>query len=805
MRRNRNGLRRAGSVILAVWLCIALIPFNVFAEGISGNNEEQAVVSDQDTDVLTDEDLQPDTDVELQPDEDLQEDEPEAETDVEQEQPAEEQVVSEPKMAGETAASDGECAHTFKTVAQVPATCQHSGRKAYRQCTKCGIIYDYSADKEVDEKSLIIPVAAHKWDAGTVISKPTIDKNGIKRHKCTVCGTTYNEEVVYNVKPAVAKNFKLNGRNVLFKSPVTKTVMPFMKEARISHIWIKAAKSQITVSWDYAKKMQRVDGIIILRKAGNETAYKEIKRIPFRKYSSGVARWSPSKSYTDKTANKKNVSYTYIVVSYFSKNGYTYISNSSEWAAGRTTASKLKNAYTAKINKKTDLLQVKDSHKLTLKHSRPKKIYNSKSFRWYSDNPKVAKVNSKGVVTGVAPGNTVIRGRLPSGCDVICKVRVVGAFKPSTSKIWVDVADTSSITLVWKKSSYTSSYDLYRSDDGSKWKKPIRVKGTTKKVTGLKKGHKYYFYVVARNDRNGYTALSNKSNIVTQKAVIKRRPTSLTGWPTSSSKRTGTTFSTTVKIGNPDGRKAKLQMYENRKWVTKKTLKLPSGAGTHKVKVVFPDYWWGQKSTWRLVIPRSTTSDEFITKAFNLTATRKYQNPSKYVQISDSISKHGYDHYVSKVLVNSSSTRSDHVEALIKTANKYKGETYVNGRSGAPGKGIDASGLVIQACYGAGVDLWPISPSTRPSNCVPKIMNSKLASRTYTADHVNMNRGDLIFFYTGKNLVGHVAIYLGYGKIIHASMVTGYVENSTIDELIKPIEEGGQYGYSVAGVRRIFN
>ena len=83
-------------------------------------------------------------------------------------------------------------------------------------------------------------------------------------------------------------------------------------------------------------------------------------------------------------------------------------------------------------------------------------------------------------------------------------------------------------------------------------------------------------------------------------------------------------------------------------------------------------------------------------------------------------------------------------------------------------------------------------------------MSSRLASRKYTSDHRNINRRDLIFFYTGGNTVGHVAIYLGYDKIIHASLVTGRVETSTITALTKKFADGGKYGYTVAGCRRIF-
>jgi cell wall-associated NlpC family hydrolase len=152
---------------------------------------------------------------------------------------------------------------------------------------------------------------------------------------------------------------------------------------------------------------------------------------------------------------------------------------------------------------------------------------------------------------------------------------------------------------------------------------------------------------------------------------------------------------------------------------------------------------------------------------------------------------------------------SDHIEALITTAKKYKGDKYVQSRSGAPGKGIDESGLVMQSCYGAGVDLWPISPSTRPYNCVPKIMNSKLKSIKYVPaaegsnDYTTMTRGDLIFFAAKKNGTPiHVAIYTGLGGIIHADPIKGKVKTSTIRTLE---DQEGDYQYYVVGVRRIFN
>ena len=784
MKKKNSKLHRFSSAVLALFLCMVLMPLSTFAENEFPAGDQQAAQQ-------IEEEAAP-----------VQEEAPAEETAPAQ---TEEPQAEEVQMA---APGSEDCQHELVTVEETQATCQHTGLKAHRECTKCGAAFDLIDNRMLTDEeynALVIPIADHKWDAGTVIRQATASAPGIKRYTCSVCGVTTDEEIIYVPKPVVGKSFKLNGYTLNFKKNEVKTVPAFMKDARIGRTWIKAGKKSVYVYWGIAKNMTRVDGVIILRKAGKAKAYTEIGRIAFKKNSGASTTWTPKTSFLDKTATKKNTPYTYLVVSYMNRDGYEYISNVSDWSAAQTTASKLKSVYTAKINKKSASLQVGGTTKLTLKYAKPKKTYAKTSFRWYTDNAKVATVTSKGVVKATGVGTTKIRGRLASGHEIACTVKVAGAFKPSTPKIRVDSATNSSITLVWTKATYATSYDLYQSDDGLHWKAPVRVNGTTKKVTGLTKGHRYTFYVVARNDNGKYSAQSTNSNVIYQKAAVKLRETKLTNWPTSKSAKAGSTYSVTVKVGSPDARKANLQMKEGSKWVTKKSVTMPKGAGTSSVKITFPNAWWGKTSEWRLYIPRNNTSEELISKTLKITSTRKYQNPKSYVEITDSISKHGYNHYVSKVLVTSTSTRSQHVEALIKTANKYKGNKYVNGKSGAPGSGIDASGLIIQACYGAGVDLWPISPSTRPSNCVPKIMSSKLETRKYTNDHVNINRGDLIFFYTGKNLVGHVAIYLGNDKILHASMVTGKVEDSTITELTKPASKGGKYCYTVAGARRIFH
>lgn len=781
MKDIKTNARRLLAVMLSVWICIAFMPFSAFAfDEVPGDT-----IADQEnvTDVVEAEEYDEAALEETYPEDEVQPDE-----------------AFEEELTGLDA--DSSCEHELVAVPAEAATCQHTGHLAYRECTKCGAIFDSIDPVEVNYDDLITPIADHNWKKTSEVPATTT-KPGKITYTCTVCGTTRSEET--KPVPATAKSLTIDSTKLQFSKAVVKSIPSSLKNSTINHIWIKAAKKYITLKWDLAKNMKPVDGVIILRKDGKSKVYKEVKRIAFRKSSSSTS--TPKTSFKDTKASKKNTPYSYVIVTYQVKDGYTYISHCSPWAAGQTTASKLKNAYSGKINKKSANLQYKGKATLKITQSKPKKFYNPKSVRWYSDNTKIAKVSSKGKVTAVGVGSTTIRGRLASGADVTCKVSVVGAFKPSAPKLKVDIASESSITLIWNSVKYATAYDVYRSDDGLHWKSPVRVKSTTKKFTGLKKGHRYTFYVVAVNVNDKYTAKSTNSNVLNQKAVIKRRPTELTGWPTSKTLKSGSTYSVTIKLTNPTARKASLQMYSGSKWVTKKTITMPKGAAKASATITFPSEWWGKKSKWRLSIPQNNTSEAYTTKTLTITAKRKYQNPSRYVQIADEIGTHGYGYYVSKILVNANSTKSDHIEAMIKTANKYKGDKYVNGRTGAPGKGIDASGLVIQACYGAGVDLWPISPSTRPTICVPKIMDSKLATIKYTDDHVHMTRGDLIFFQTAKNFYGHIAIYLGYGKILHASHITGRVENSTLDELTRPTSEGGLYGFSKSTiqVRRIFN
>lgn len=125
--------------------------------------------------------------------------------------------------------------------------------------------------------------------------------------------------------------------------------------------------------------------------------------------------------------------------------------------------------------------------------------------------------------------------------------------------------------------------------------------------------------------------------------------------------------------------------------------------------------------------------------------------------------------YVSPIKVNPSSTRKQHVEAMIDRAYDYLGSDYVVGASGKPSQGADCSGLVMQALYAAGVEIKGINPVTHSwagheyeSRNMWKKANFKKIS------YSKKRRGDLIFYKGSSGAVNHVAIYLGNGKVIES-------------------------------------
>lgn len=125
--------------------------------------------------------------------------------------------------------------------------------------------------------------------------------------------------------------------------------------------------------------------------------------------------------------------------------------------------------------------------------------------------------------------------------------------------------------------------------------------------------------------------------------------------------------------------------------------------------------------------------------------------------------------YISPMLIGSNRTRSDCIEAMITTAYKYLNTPYVIGASGAPGTGVDCSGLVMQGLYAAGVDLSPINPIRHSQPGYEyESRNMWTLSTMKHVSYAERQRGDLIFYQNSNGVIIHVAIYLGNDQVIEA-------------------------------------
>lgn len=298
--------------MLSVMMVLTMMPALAFA-GDEPADDPQAYGVQSDTDVTV---TDPDEGETPDDPEVIENEEPEA-PDVSggtTPAPAEEpqNVVEEPQAAP---ANDGEgiirefdadtdtCIHELAHVSAVPATCHTDGNIEYWQCTICRSYFsDESGSTEIDPASVVIPAdpTAHQWDAGRVTTQPAPNKSGVKTYTCTVCGATRTETIM-----PVGTTYNLDGQRLQFSSGIVQMVPAFMNSSKVDHVWLKAAKKSMKVSWALPANRKYVTGFIILRKTGKAKVYKEVGRV------GGGAR-----SFTDKKAKKKNKPYNYIAVAY---------------------------------------------------------------------------------------------------------------------------------------------------------------------------------------------------------------------------------------------------------------------------------------------------------------------------------------------------------------------------------------------------------------------------------------------------------------------------------------------------------
>lgn len=137
------------------------------------------------------------------------------------------------------------------------------------------------------------------------------------------------------------------------------------------------------------------------------------------------------------------------------------------------------------------------------------------------------------------------------------------------------------------------------------------------------------------------------------------------------------------------------------------------------------------------------------------------------VELADKYKTYGY---VMPCRIGLDATREECIEMLIKVAYEYKaaGSWWVDNTCNAPGKSIDCSGLVMEGLYACGMSLedrpaGPYNPWTK-HYVNGHFVNTWRANKVFQPISAGeLERGDIVYYR------GHVAIYLGNGKIINST------------------------------------
>ena len=96
--------------------------------------------------------------------------------------------------APETVPATGK--HTLDRIDGAAATCVLAGTKTYYRCSVCGGLFaDAGGKNAITAPETIPPTGEHKWDGGEITKQPTVESEGVKTYRCTVCGVTKTEPV----------------------------------------------------------------------------------------------------------------------------------------------------------------------------------------------------------------------------------------------------------------------------------------------------------------------------------------------------------------------------------------------------------------------------------------------------------------------------------------------------------------------------------------------------------------------------------------------------------------------------------
>lgn len=201
-------------------------------------------------------------------------------------------------------------------------------------------------------------------------------------------------------KYTTARKQYMSGLDVRFNENVisNKRLSSSPTSLTVTGQWIS-----VRLRWKAVSNTSAIDGYYILRRDRDYDIWRHVATVTRK-----------ATAYTDATSRTANRCYRYSVLAYKKVDGKIMVSGPAGWAGALTTRSREKNVYEVSVSNPANVVSIAKGSCAQTYLKFPDKAY-SKYIRWWSSNSNVAKVDNKGLVTGVSPGTATIYVKTHTG------------------------------------------------------------------------------------------------------------------------------------------------------------------------------------------------------------------------------------------------------------------------------------------------------------------------------------------------------------------------------------------------------
>ena len=273
---------------------------------------------------------------------------------------------------------------------------------------------------KVPAKTVVLQ-SAHTWDAGKVTKQPTATADGVKTYTCTICGATRTEAFSDSATGEDGTPF---GKGASVKAAeAALAALPNDNDPAGTVFGLlqlkasKTTKSNIKLTWK--KVPGATQYILFANKCGKANKFKKVGTFTGNTYT--AAQVAGAKV-------KKGTYYKFIVIAADSNGRVVSTSKTIHVATkGGKVGNHKKVTVKKSVIKKAKKLKKGKTIKLKAKakpQSKKLKVKKHRAVNYETSNPKVAKVNGKGVVKGVGKGTCFVYAYAQHGAFTKVKVTV---------------------------------------------------------------------------------------------------------------------------------------------------------------------------------------------------------------------------------------------------------------------------------------------------------------------------------------------------------------------------------------------